>query len=156
FSAIGHQSYASKNASRTFPCPIIPSSVACGLTGLLLLPNRSSLQQRPHHPHEIVGGGHERDLLPLRVATLGTLEIRADGGRTALRLPGGLGNQLPHHRCAFTGNVPEPILVARLVRTRNESEIATDCFGMAKALRVIHERRHRFGGANAHSGNAAQ
>src|SRR5438046_68873 len=32
-----------------------------------------------------MGGGHQRDLLPLRIAALGALEIRADRRRTAGR-----------------------------------------------------------------------
>ena len=40
-------------------------------------------QHGPHHTHEIAGGGHKRDLLTLRIAALGSLEVRTDGGRTA-------------------------------------------------------------------------
>jgi hypothetical protein len=52
-------------------------------------------------------------------------EVRTDSRRTAERLPGGLRNQLADDRCPppFAGDVPEPIPVARLVLTRNESEI---------------------------------
>src|SRR5262249_31777353 len=83
---------------------------------------------------------------------LGSLEVRPDGGRAAQRLPSGLGDQLPNNRCSFARDVPEPILVTRLVLTRNKPEIAADGFGMAKAVRIIHECRHRFGRANTHSG----
>jgi hypothetical protein len=59
--------------------------------GHILLPNGSPLQQRPHHPHQVMGGRHQGDLLALRVAALDPLEVRPDRRRAALRLPGGLG-----------------------------------------------------------------
>ena len=52
---------------------------------------------------------------------------------------------LTDNRRTFTRYVPEPILIARLVLTRNESEVPADRFGMPKAMRIMHERGHRFG-----------
>src|SRR5262249_2240983 len=49
--------------------------------GLILLPDGPAHQQRPHHAHQVVRRGHQRNLLPLRVATLGALEVRADRHR---------------------------------------------------------------------------
>ena len=63
---------------------------------------------------------------------------------------------MPHDRGAFTGDVPEPILVTRLVLARNQSEVAANCFGMTKAMWIIYERCYRFGRANAHSRDSSQ
>src|SRR5262249_47740126 len=90
------------------------------------------------------------------LTTLHLLEVRTRRRRSALRLPGGLGDQLAHDRRAFAGDVPEPILVARLVLARDQSEIATDRFGIPKTVRVIHERGYRFGRADSDSGDATQ
>src|SRR5262245_57784124 len=100
--------------------------------------------------------GHQRDLLPLRVAPLDPLEVRPDGRRAALRLPGRLGDQLADDRRAVARNVPEPIPVTGLVLTRNQPEIAADRLGMAKAVRIVHEGDHRFGRADAYPRDAAQ
>ncbi len=99
---------------------------------------RSTLQQRPHHTHEVMSGRHQGDLLALRIATLSTLEIRAHSWRTTQRLPGRLGDQLANDRRAFAGNVPQSVLVARLVLTRNQSEIGSDCLGMEETMWIIH------------------
>src|SRR5262245_39848853 len=128
-----------------------------GLTGLgPLLPKGPAPQHRPHHTDQIVCRGHQRDLLPLRIAALDPLEIRADRRRATQRLPGGLGHQLTHDRRARAGDVPQPVLVARLILARDQSEIATDRLGIAKAVRVIHEGGHRFGRADPHSRDATQ
>src|SRR5262249_59305984 len=119
--------------------------------GLILLPNRSALPQRPHDTHQLMRRGHQRDLLPLRVAALDPREVRPDGRRAALRLPGGLGHQLADHRRAVARNVPEPIPVTRLVLTRDQPEIAADRLSTSKAVRIIHERGPRFGRADTHS-----
>jgi hypothetical protein len=65
-----------------------------------LLPHRSMPQHRPHHTHEVVGRRHPGDLLPLRVVPLGSFEERPHRRRSGLRLPSGLGDQLPHDRRA--------------------------------------------------------
>jgi hypothetical protein len=44
-------------------------------TGQFLLPKGASLQQCPHHTHEIMGRGHQGNLLALWIAALGTLEV---------------------------------------------------------------------------------
>src|SRR5271166_6536723 len=51
--------------------------------GQILLPNGSVLQHGPHHPHQVMGGGYQGDLPTLRVTSLGALEERVDGRRTA-------------------------------------------------------------------------
>jgi hypothetical protein len=102
-----------------------------------------------NHADEIVGGSHDRDLLTLRIAALGSLEVRhgrwVDGVALA-KLPW---RPMPHDGGAFAGDVPEPILVARLVLTRSPSEVAASCFGLAKAMRTIHEGGNCLCGADA-------
>src|SRR5262249_29872001 len=46
-----------------------------------------------------------------QVTSLGTLRVCADTWRSAYRLPRGLGDELPDHRCSFTCNLPEPVPV---------------------------------------------
>jgi hypothetical protein len=98
FSAIGHRSYASENATANWLGPSSPAKAY-------------SLQHRPHHKYEIVSGGHQRDLFTVWVAALGTLEIRSHCRRSALRLPAGLGDQSADDRSALARDVPQPILV---------------------------------------------
>jgi hypothetical protein len=86
-----------------------------------------------------MSGGHQRNLLALRVAALGTLEICSHRRRAAERLPRSLGNQSTDDRRAFARDVPEPILVTGLVLTRNEPEVPADRFGIAKAMGIINE-----------------
>jgi len=71
------------------------------------------------------------DLLQLfQPRLLDPLKVRADSGRTAERLPGGLSDQLADDRWPFACDVPEPIPVARLVLRRDQSEIPAYRLGM--------------------------
>jgi hypothetical protein len=85
----------------------------------------------------------------VEINTLGPLKVRTDRRRTAQRSPGGLGDQLAHHRCPFARDVPESIPVARLVLARNEAEKPADGLGMREAMRIVDEGRHSCRRANA-------
>jgi hypothetical protein len=63
--------------------------------------------------------GHQGDLLPLRVAALDPLEVGPHGRWAALRLRGRIGDQLADDRRSLARDVPEPILVTRLVPARD-------------------------------------
>jgi hypothetical protein len=103
-----------------------------------------------------MGGGHQRDLLPLGVATLNPLELRPHGRRSALRLPGRLGHPLPDHGRACARAVAKSMLVAGLILVRDQSERGANRFGSAKPVRVTHEGGRRLSRTNAHSGEAPQ
>ena len=109
----------------------------------MFLPEGPVPQHGPHHPHQIVGRRHQGDFLPLRIRTLGALEVSPDGRRPAQRLPGRLGQQLADDGRALAGDVPEPVAAAGLVRARHQAEVAADGLGVGKALRVIEERSDR-------------
>jgi hypothetical protein len=49
--------------------------------GKALVPGRPPLQERQHHPHQVMGRRHQRDLRTLRVVTPHALEVRADRRR---------------------------------------------------------------------------
>jgi hypothetical protein len=67
---------------------------------------------------------HQRDLLAPRIVALSALEIRADGRRPTSRFPGILGEQAAEYRRAFARDVPEPILIARLVAGTTTNQFA--------------------------------
>jgi hypothetical protein len=65
-------------------------------------------------------------------AELGPLEVRADRRRAPHRLPGRLGDQPADDRRPLAGDVPQPVLVARLVLARHQPEIPADRLGVAE------------------------
>ncbi len=91
--------------------------------GDALLPDRPPLQQRPHHPHQVVRRRHQGDLLPLRIVAPHPLEVRPHRRRPPHRLPGRLGDQLADDRRPLARDVPQPIPVARLVLARDQPEV---------------------------------
>ena len=60
--------------------PLLLESPSWGWLGVrcILLPVRSSLEHRPHGPHEVMTGGNERDFLALWIALLNTVEEGPD------------------------------------------------------------------------------
>ena len=123
--------------------PLLLESPSWGWLGVrcILLPVRSSLEHRPHGPHEVMTGGNERDFLALWIALLNTVEEGADGRRTPPRLPGGFSHEPPDHRSALAGDVAEAIPFAGLVLAWNQAEVTTDRFRMSEAMGIIHEGR---------------
>jgi hypothetical protein len=71
-------------------------------------------------------GGHQRDLLALRLVALRPLEVRPHGRGATPRLPGSLGDQLADHWRALPCEMPEAVAVAGLVLARDEPEVAPD------------------------------
>jgi hypothetical protein len=96
-----------------------------------------------------VGRGHQRDLLPLRVVPLNPLKEGPHPRRPADRLPGGLGQEPADDRPALPGDVPEPVLLARLDLARDEAEVPAGRLGVAEPVRVAGERGRRLGRAGA-------
>ena len=122
--------------------------------GLVFLPNGPPPQHRPHHPHQVVRGGHQGNLLPLRIIPLSPLAIGLHGWRASLGLPGRLGDQLANHRRALAGDVPEPVPVTRVILAGHEAEVPADGLGVWEAMRVVHERGDPFRRLGTNSGNA--
>lgn len=103
-----------------------------------------------------MSSGHERDFLALGIVALGAFKESTDGCRTTQRLPSRFRNQPAHDRRTFPRNVSESVPISGLVLAWNKSEIATDRFSVAKAMRVIHEGSYRLRSANTHTRDTLQ
>ena len=53
---------------------------SCNYARLVFAPHPACPQHRMHHAEEVVGGGHQRDLLSIRIMTLDSIEVRTDPG----------------------------------------------------------------------------